>query len=139
MRDVDAPRAGVRPRAVTTMAARAAVAPWAGPLVTVTVAVQPRGRMRVDAGAGEHVARLLRRRAEEQLTQFRERRALLLDQVRHVAQGVNRRLQRRVLVLGERRVPRPFDHALQIRHVQIDSRDRRCHLSPQRGVRGRPA
>jgi hypothetical protein len=107
--DGDLPGAGVGRRSVPAMAARVAIG--------LVVAGRPWRRRRVDAGAREHVARLLGRRAEEQLPQPVERRALLLDQVRQIAQGVNRRLERRVLALGQRRVPRPVHQPLEILHT----------------------
>ena len=59
-------------------------------------------------------------RAQEQLPEAGERRPLLVEELRHVAQGVDRGFQGRVLVLGERRMPRPVDQAFEIVHAQID-------------------
>jgi hypothetical protein len=93
-------------------------------------------RGRADAGAGQHVAGLLRRGAQEQVPEAGERGALLVEELRHIAQGVDGGFQRRVLVLGERRVPGPIDEAFEISHAQIDRGDRRRHLSPRSGARG---
>jgi hypothetical protein len=75
-------------------------------------------RVRAHAGAGQHVAGLLRRGAQEQVPEAGERGALLFEKLHHVAQGVDGGFQGRVLVLGERRVPGPLDEAFEIVHAQ---------------------
>jgi hypothetical protein len=130
VRHRDVPSTGVRCGPVTAVATRVALGR--------VVAWRPWRRRCVDAGAREHVARLLGRRAEQQRPQAVERRPLLLDQVRQIAQGVNRRLERRVLVLGQRRVPRPVHQPLEILHTQIDPWKRRRHLSPRPPPSARP-
>jgi hypothetical protein len=97
--------------------------------VTV-VALGPRGGVpargrRLPAGAGEDVARFLARRAEEELAQARNRRALVLDQLRHVAQRADRGGERCVVGVTERPLPGALDHALEVRQVQGDPGTRR--------------
>jgi hypothetical protein len=108
--DLDAGPTGVRLRPVTTMARRA-IAPLS--LIGVgrwRVLAQRRGARRVDhAGLREHVTRLLGRGTEEELAKVRDRRALLLEQVGHVAQGLDRRCQRRVVLVGKGCTPQKLN------------------------------
>lgn len=83
----------------------------------------PRGRAR-------HTG-LLGLRAQEQVSEARERGPLLLEQLRDVAQRVNGGFQRRVLIVAQRALAGPIDEAVEIIHAQIDRGDRPRHLRPR--------